>query len=127
MSVTGRFRARLAALAFMVSCAPAASAHAADVRSWDHGDYGRLVFEWDEPVSYRVDATAFRITIDFDHPVAVPLAEAVGRLGVYLEDAAIGGDGSDVVLVPRHPLSVEHFALDGDRVVFDFRIASDAL
>ncbi|HET8729428.1 MAG TPA: tetratricopeptide repeat protein [Alphaproteobacteria bacterium] len=120
-----KFRTGLLALTCLspaiLSAQPAA---AVDVRSWDHGDYGRLVFDWGRAVGYTLDVSNSRITVDFDQPVEGALGSVTDRLGAYVGAAEIAGDGTDVVLTLRRPVTVDDFVL-GDRVVLDLRVAPE--
>ncbi|MEE8270631.1 MAG: hypothetical protein V3R98_02705, partial [Alphaproteobacteria bacterium] len=97
----------------------------ADIRAWDHGDFGRLVFDWDIPADYRIRRDDRRIIVDFDRPIDGPLAPATNRLNGYIEEARIIGDGSQLLLVLEPWVGVADFVND-HAIVFDLRRAGDA-
>ncbi len=122
MPVTRQFRAGLLALTFLTPMAATAPAAATDVRAWDHGDYGRLVFDWGRPVGYRLDLASDRIVIGFDRPIDAPLGNVTARLGAYVRQVDLADDGKELALALRRPVTVKDFVL-GSRIVLDLSSA----
>lgn len=88
------------------------------VRGWDHGTYGRLVFD----LAPGIDATAAlngtTLTASFSAPVRLDAAQAMRRLSRIAKGAALSPDGRRLVVTLGGPaaLKAERYA---DKLVLD--------
>lgn len=93
-----------------------ARAEAGEVRGWNFGHYGRLVFDTGAPIDYRVENAGESLTLAFDAPIdtdmAASLADAAARLSGFVSQAEIDDDGRRVVLTPTAVLRVNDFATE---------------
>ncbi|WP_366656463.1 hypothetical protein [Fodinicurvata sp. EGI_FJ10296] len=71
------------------------AAGAQDLRSWDHGDYGRAVFEWGQPVDHRLDQSGRTVDITFSEPVSAEFDSVPQSLSNYV--ASISQIGLETV------------------------------
>ncbi|MEQ8968491.1 MAG: hypothetical protein RID91_21915 [Azospirillaceae bacterium] len=112
----------LAALAWLlVALGVAGPAEAAmEIRAWDHGPYGRLVFDWDVGTGATIEPGADRIVVRTDRPVDAPTGPALANLSAYLEAIRVSPDGRTVTLETTGPLDVDRVAVDYG-LVLDFR------
>lgn len=90
------------------------------VRSGSHGGYGRLVFEWDHRVGYRVDRKGRDVSIRFDRPARVDGARLRRILPPQISSAKAQhlDRGLRIGLVVADGARVRHFR-DGNNVVVD--------
>ena len=95
-----------------------ALAGAAEVRGRDIGTNGQLEFEWDEPSGYRMRQNGNRILVVFDQLVGEGAAQAFRRVGSYLEEGRIIGDGTTVLMVLQPSVSLVDRQV-GNAVVFE--------
>ncbi len=94
------------------------AAGAAEVRGRDVGTNGQLEFEWDEPSGYRMRQNGNRILVVFDQQVGEGAAQAFRRVGSYLEEGRIIGDGTTVLMVLEPSVSLVDRQV-GNAVVFE--------
>ncbi len=126
----GRRRLGLAAgllasvLLALLSLAPAASTAAEPpsvrVRAGVHEDYNRLVFDWQDAVTYRVVEESGRADIYFDRPVAFDLSRVRKKPPPLFKsvEAERQGDATVVHIVLPKGVKLRHRLL-GTRVVID--------
>lgn len=94
--------------AFLALAAPAA-AEQVPVRAADHGDFGRIVFNWAFPVPYTTHSEGGRLVVRFAEPIEASYANVLRTLRTYITGAEPGGDGRSVI-----------FTLTGDYAINDF-------
>lgn len=90
------------------------------VRGGRHDDFSRLVFDWANPVGYRVDRNGDVVQVQFDHPADADLSAAQpGRVGRVRDLRQISSSGNLVVVmtVPANT-RLRHLYL-GTKVVVD--------
>lgn len=94
------------------------------LRAWDHGDYGRIVFNWPAPVGYqaRLDGTSLEVV--FDRPLIPSFTSVFQQLGDYVSSAGMAGDNRTVRFDVNGAYRLRDFATDR-RVVVDL-IRTDA-
>jgi hypothetical protein len=90
------------------------------VRGWDHGDYGRLVFEWAAPVDYSLTENAQTLTLNFSQPMTMSPKRALEHLGDYITGLATTADGKTVSLTLKQAFTLRHYR-EKNTVVVDFR------
>ncbi|MEM7046420.1 MAG: hypothetical protein AAF442_02055 [Pseudomonadota bacterium] len=110
----------------------AGDAVAVSVRGWDHGDYGRLVFDWPGAQTTRyevIGGTAgqsdqasqpVQVVISFAAPMPGTLSSPQRRLSRYITAYDLGAERRRLVLTLADGLAVQTLDLPG-RKVFDFR------
>ncbi|MGX9962787.1 hypothetical protein ACVFYP_05660 [Roseomonas sp. F4] len=94
---------------------PVAAQETVGVRSGDHPNFGRVVFDWPATIGYRVEETAGRLVLRFDAPAAFDLAglrrPPRNVLGVTTEAGS-----AEIRIAPG--ARSRHFRL-GNRVIVD--------
>lgn len=109
------------------SAGPAPEPPAVDLRAGDHGTYLRLVFDWPEAVSYKVETKPGKATIVFGRPARIDVIAARASLpeDVTLQSAEISGKTTVVGLAIPEAARLRHFP-SANRVVVDVVRAADA-
>ncbi|MBE1237097.1 tetratricopeptide repeat protein [Phaeovibrio sulfidiphilus] len=69
---------------------------AQEVRAGAHPGYGRLVFDWKTPVTFKADVVSGTLVIQFDRPVTASLDALPSRLKDYIGPAKISPDRQTV-------------------------------
>jgi tetratricopeptide (TPR) repeat protein len=118
----------VAALALAVFAASAGAGFAAEkvrVRGGLHATFGRLVFDWTAPVSYKVATTAQQLTVTFDRPMEGRFDRARAEIPDYMGNARLEDGGKRVVIRLKQPVTAKHFVNEGS-VVIDLRPTGDA-
>ena len=59
------------------------------VRAADHGDYGRIVFDWNGPVGHSVTVVGRELTVAFDKPMDGSFESVLRWLKVYVSAARL--------------------------------------
>ena len=96
--------------------------HAAEtvaVRAWAHPDFGRIVFDWRKPVTYKVSRKDNTLSIRFTRPMQANLSRIYRYLGDYVRDAAIDDDGKTVRLALKAPYRIRDGVYAGSAVTID--------
>ena len=62
-------------------------------------DFGRIVFNWNTPVSHKSSVRGRRLTLRFGRPIEATYARITRALGKYVKSAGPGDDGQSVILV----------------------------
>ncbi|MDD3446042.1 MAG: hypothetical protein PHS60_11560, partial [Zavarzinia sp.] len=93
---------------------------AVGARGWDHGDYGRLVFDLAPGVDAapRLDGTTLNVT--FDRPVRLDPAQAMRRLSRIATDATLSADGLSLAITLAGPAALKAERYE-DKLVLDLR------
>ncbi len=91
------------------------------VRFGKHPTFDRMVFDWREPVEYRLDQNGQSAVITFDRPAAIDRAALSNGLDKLASHAEIDSSGQRLVLRLTVPARTQlrHFRA-GTKVVFDF-------
>ncbi len=90
------------------------------IRIGRHPGYGRLVFDWPQPVSYEVKADAGRAEIRFGRSARIDIASLRKRLPPQVSDVEVefALDGLALTLVIHPEAQVRHFT-SGPKVALD--------
>lgn len=88
------------------------------VRGADHGDYGRLEFNWPSPVSYEAAIDGNRLIVRFSRTIQTDLSQAIGALRKYASDAFVNPDGQSVTVVLNRTWGLDYFDM-GRSVIVD--------
>jgi hypothetical protein len=114
-------RHAIAALAF-VALALAGGAAAADevaIRAAVHDGFGRVAFEWPDPVAYEARVGDATLTIRFARPLQGK-AELLSRgLPDYVASAALENDGKTLVARLKRTVTISAFTVKAKTVVVD--------
>lgn len=123
-----RLAAPLLLLAMLMPTAASAQEGAAadvPVRSWQHSDFARIVFDWPSSVGYTAEIDGQVLTVRFERPLSANLAPLEERLGDYIETAALADDGRTVTFGLTGPMTLGDFTNELS-VVLDLRRAAEA-
>ena len=90
------------------------------VRVGRHPGYGRLVFDWPEPVPYQVSSEAGRVQLRFGRAASFDLGKLRRRLPPQVQDleVAFAPDGMTITLSVPSSAKVRHFT-SGPKVAVD--------
>lgn len=95
------------------------------VRSWQHSDFARLVFDWSSPVEYQASVSGQVLTVSFSRALQSDLSGLSQRLPAYVTAAAVGADGQSIVLQLTAPMTVGDFTNENS-IVIDLRVDPNA-
>ncbi|MAG96674.1 MAG: hypothetical protein CMM08_08320 [Rhodospirillaceae bacterium] len=116
----------LAAGLLTTLAAGAAAADKVRTRAWAHPGFGRLVFDWPAPVTFKAEIGEQKLVITFARPLETDLSRVDRYLGAYVRKGASTLAGNTVTL----PL-IGDFTLtsrsSGNTVVVDIKPSSGAV
>lgn len=78
-------------------------------RAANHGDYGRIVFDWSQPVQWTDDVSDDQVLLHFNHPVAGDPSVLIKPLSQFLTNVLVSTDKQTVTLRLRVPVAVKGF------------------
>ena len=81
-------------MAALLGLAVPAAAERVPVRAADHGDYGRIVFNWAFPVPDSALIEGDLLVVRFAEPIEASYGNVLRTLGGYITGAEPSGDGS---------------------------------
>ncbi len=105
---------------------PALAAETVAVRAWAHPDFGRIVFDWRSPVSYKVVRKDNTLSIRFGRPMQANLSRVFRYLGDYIRDGAIVDDGKTARFTLKAPYRIRDGVYAGTAVTVDLLPAIEA-
>ncbi|PWR19802.1 hypothetical protein [Zavarzinia compransoris] len=118
----------LAALALVLALGLGGDARAepaaVGVRGWDHGDYGRLVFDLAPGIDGQASLGGEILTITFSAPVRLDAATALRRLGRLAAGASLSPDGLSLTVTLKQPVNLKPERYQ-DKLVLDLRPAAE--
>jgi hypothetical protein len=90
-----------------------------EVRTDDHGDFERVVFEWPEEIAHDIAQRGEQVIVRFSRRGRIDFAGVRDRFsGRVLEAWADGGDAASQVTLRVLPdITIRSFSLENDRVV----------
>jgi len=88
------------------------------VRGGVHEGYGRIVFTWQSPVTFKAAVDGQRLNIDFGRDIEADYAQLLRVLRAYVTAASTGADGRSVDIALRGPFALRSFDL-GSSVIVD--------
>ncbi len=91
--LTGAVLAVVVCALALLGSAAVRAAEGPRLRAAVHDGFGRIVFEWPEPVAYRARIENGALRVTFDRPIAAALGAVRRTLGGYLRGARIEPDG----------------------------------
>jgi len=88
-------------------------------RAAAHEGFGRMVFDWDGPVTYSADIINGELVVRFDRPVSGELRNLVRPLSHYVKSVAVSDDRRTATFPLTRPVSVKAFTNASGSVVVD--------
>lgn len=101
----------------------AAEAPPVGVRGWDHGDYGRLVFDLTAGIDGQATIEGQELVISFSAPVRLDAAPALRRLARLAGEVTMGADGKSLRIALKTPVTLVPQRYQ-DKLVLDLKPAS---
>jgi len=114
----------LALAALVFAAAPARAAENVPVRAADHGDYGRIVFDWGAPVGHSVALTGRTLTVAFDRPMDGSFDSVRRWLKGYVTAARLEDGGRKAVFDLAGDFTTSDFE-SGNSLAVDLKRAPD--
>jgi tetratricopeptide (TPR) repeat protein len=84
-----------------------------------HDGYGRIVIDWDEPVTYSADVISDQLVLRFDRPVSGDFHSVLKPLSHYLRGVSVSDDRRTATFPLARPLSVKAFTNANGATVVD--------
>lgn len=103
-----------------VSFASVLAQEAVPVRSFQHSDFARIVFDWPSDVGFTAAVDGQELLVTFDRPIASQLDGLVGRLPDYVTGTVLRDGGRVAAFGLTRPMSVSSFT-NGTSIVVDLR------
>lgn len=104
----------------VLAASAAAGQETIRVRGGDHDGYGRLVFDWPEPVRYRASIADGQLRLEFARRATFRLEPAFPALDSYLGQGAPGPHGYRLTFPLKGSYDLEHWT-SGPKVVIDLK------
>lgn len=120
--VRNRWRHAAAGLLLLVLAQPAQAATAVGARGWDHGAYGRLVFDLAAGITGQARVEGETLVITFSQPVSVDARAALAKLPRYATTATLSEDGRTLRVGLKQAVSLKPETYQG-KLVLDMRPA----
>lgn len=116
-----RFLAGLVLFAAFAA-APSAilAAQSVPVRAADHGSFGRIVFDWPQPVGHSLEVRGHELAVSFDRPMDASFVRVLKRLKYYVTAARLDDGARTAVFVLAGEFSADAFE-NGNSVAVDIR------
>lgn len=86
-------------------------------RGWGNSNFGRLVFDWDTPVTFKARVIGDQLRITFDRPLKTKLGETQKKLSRYLSDLKLHGGNRVISGSLRGYFTVRSFANENAVVI----------
>jgi hypothetical protein len=107
----------LAVLALTLTLCSQGRSLAGDLRAAKHPDFARLVFEFDDPVSYTAEIVGGRLSLVFDRPIPGNPQAAAGVLDGYVSGASLSLDRKSATFPLTGSFRLRTFTTEGAVVV----------
>ncbi|HEY4635501.1 MAG TPA: hypothetical protein VIG92_02980, partial [Rhodospirillales bacterium] len=117
---------RALAVCAILAFGAAPPAHAGEpvrLRAADHGDWGRIVFDWKSPVGHSVAVHGHELTVSFDRPMEGSFEQVERRLKGYVTDARLEDGGRKAVFTLSGDFRADDFQ-SGNSLAIDLRRGS---
>ena len=108
----------LAFLPFAALLAFAGPAAADDMRSALREGYGRIVFDWNQPVRYAAEVVGGTLLIQFERPVTGDIAKLTQSLAAYVNGGRLSADRKTASFPLKPNVTMRTFTV-GQAVVVD--------
>lgn len=86
-------------------------------RGWGHSDFGRLVFDWNEPVTFTAKIVGNQLRVSFDRPMKTKFDDAQKKLARFFQDIRLSGDDRVVSANLKGYYSVRSFSNENAVVI----------
>jgi tetratricopeptide (TPR) repeat protein len=96
----------------------AAPARADGVRAAQREDYGRIVFDWDQPIRYSAAVVAGQLVVQFERPITGDITAIQQSLGPYVLNGLLSPDRRTATFPLRANVNMRTFTV-GNAVVID--------
>jgi tetratricopeptide (TPR) repeat protein len=112
---------KMAVLAAVVcSFAPVSSlADSVKIRAWAHPGFGRIVFEWPNPVTFKTATTGNQLSIAFARPITGSYRSVARQLSSYITSSATSENGAETVLTLKPGVFLRSASAAGRTVIVD--------
>jgi len=88
------------------------------VRAAQRDDYGRIVFDWNEPIRYSAAVVAGQLVVQFERPITGDLASIQQTLGPYVLNGLLSPDRRTATFPLRANVTMRTFTV-GNAIVID--------
>ena len=116
---------RLLPFAALAMLAAVSAARADNVRAAQRDDYGRVVFDWDQPIRYAAEVLNGTLVVQFERPVTSDIAAVAKGLVPYLLPGRFSNDRRTVYFPLKPNVTMRTFTV-GNAVVIDLVAPSTA-
>lgn len=114
-----RHRVAALALAALALASGAAVADEVAIRAAAHDGFGRLAFDWPDPVTYEARVAGDTLTIRFARPLQGQTAQVQRGLSDYVASATLANDGKTLVAHLKRPVTISAFTVKETTIVVD--------
>jgi hypothetical protein len=111
-------RATWAAAVLVAAGLGAGFAHADGLRAAPRDGYGRIVFDWDQPVRYAAEVVGGQLVVQFERPISGNIADVASALSAYVQPGRLSADGRTATFPLRANVAMRTFTV-GNAVVID--------
>ena len=118
MTKSARVFGRSLLLALAISMSLESPAYADGLRAAPRDDYGRLVFDWDQPIRYAADVVAGQLIVQFERPFTGDVAAASQSLRAFVLSGQVSADRRTATFPLRANVTMRTFTV-GNAVVVD--------
>ena len=108
----------LARISFAALLALTAPASADDMRSAQREGYGRIVFDWTQPVRYAAEVVGGTLLIQFERPVTGDIAKITQSMAAYVNGGRLSADRKTASFPLKPNITMRTFTV-GQAVVVD--------
>ncbi|MBL8631237.1 MAG: tetratricopeptide repeat protein [Rhodospirillaceae bacterium] len=98
----------------------ATAALADGVRAAQRDQYGRIVFDWNDPVRYSAAVVNGQLIVQFERPISGDLNSVQQQLGPYVTSGFLSADGRTATFPLRPDVTMRTFTV-GNAVVIDLQ------
>ena len=106
-------------LVALVLASGAAAADEVVIRAAAHDGFGRVAFDWPDPVAYEARVGDATLTIHFARPLQGKTELLARGLSDYIASAALESDGKTLVAHLKRPVTISAFTVKDKTVVVD--------
>ena len=88
-----------------------------NIRAADRGEFGRFVFEWDEPVRYAAEIVGDTLVVQFERPISTDIGVSTQILNAYVAEGRYAPDRRSIFLPLRPGVAMRTFTVRNAVVV----------